>query len=172
MAVLIFRTDPSSAESNFKLLLGESGKYDAVKVIKIMSSDSVKLENDEIIKLIGLKGLQAPKPKTDAERDEFGFVIKEPISSVVPIEERALEYVRELLEGKKVRLEFDVETKDAQYKTQAYIFLVENDLFVNADIIRHGFAALQISPPNVKYEQELRRAYQEARTTQAGLHGE
>jgi endonuclease YncB( thermonuclease family) len=50
--------------------------------------------------------------------------------------------------------------------------LLDNELFVNAEILRQGFAFLQIRPPNTKYSKELREAYTEARLEKRGLQGE
>ena len=62
--------------------------------------------------------------------------------------------------------------KDEDFITLAYVFLVENDVFVNAEILRQGFADLQLRAPNLKYSDILRRAYREAREQLRGLQGE
>ena len=66
---------------------------------------------------------------------------------------------------------FDSEKNSEDYKTLAYVFLLEDDTFVNAEILRQGFAFLSIRPPNMKYAKELREAYKEARAEQRGLQG-
>jgi endonuclease YncB( thermonuclease family) len=42
----------------------------------------------------------------------------------------------------------------------------------NAELLRMGFVKLRIVPPNVKHEQQLRAAYQEAKKEKRGLQGE
>ena len=83
--------------------------------------------------------------------------------------DQAFNFIKELLEGKRVRLEFDEQKKDIDQKTLAYVFLIKTNLFVNKEILRQGFAYLHISPPNTKYENELKKAYKEAAQEQRGL---
>ncbi len=44
--------------------------------------------------------------------------------------------------------------------------------FLNAEILRQGFANLSIRPPNMKFAKELREAYREARAEKRGLQGQ
>jgi len=138
------------------------------KVAKVLSADTILLDNDEKIRLIGLKAPKAPKP-VDVERDEYGIVI-EKVSLTKTLEERTFEFAKDLLEGKDVRLEFDVDKKDREFHTCAYVFLVEDNTFVNAEILRQGYSNLSLTPPNLKYQDELRAAYQEARKEHRGIH--
>jgi hypothetical protein len=165
-------------ESNFDFFFKNTAQYKDVVITEILSADRFRLkenlgEKGEVIKLIGLKALNAPKKKTeDIKRDEFGIVIKEPVNPLTPIEEEAFEFTRELLEGQHVRLEFDANKLSEKNETLAYVFLLENDTFVNTEILRQGFAYLSIRPPNTKYADELRAAYKEARSEQRGLQGQ
>ena len=145
-----------------------SNQYDKVKVARVISADTFELETAEKVRLIGLKGLPAP-PRPEKERDEFGFVIKEELPFTT-IEEAALNFTRALLEGKQVRLEFDKRKKDESFHTLAYVYLYDSNLFVNAEILKNGFADLQIRPPNMKHSKTLRAAYIEARREKRGLH--
>ena len=76
------------------------------------------------------------------------------------------------VEGDKVRIEFDRNKKNKDFDTLAYVFLEEENLFINAEILRLGYAHLQISPPNMKYASELREAYQEARREKRGFQSQ
>ena len=174
----IFFCSAAFGESNFDFFFKTAEQYKDVVVKEVLSADTIRLqgkvgEKDELIRLIGLRAPEPPKKKTeDIKRNEYGLVIKEPVSPLTPLEKKAFEFVRELLEGRHVRLEFDVEKNSEDHKTLAYVFLLENDTFVNAEILRHGFAYLSIHPPNMKYAEKLRKAYQEARAQQKGLQGE
>lgn len=166
------------AESNIEFFFKTDAQYKDVVVEEIFSTDTFRLEGKlgergEIIKLIGLRAPKTPKKKTeDIKRNEFGIVIKEPVNPLTPIEEKAFEFVKELLVGKHIRLEFDKDKKSEKHETLAYAFLIEDDTFINAEILRHGFAHLSIQPPNTKYADELRDAYKEARREQRGLQGQ
>lgn len=147
-----------------------SHQYENVLVERVISADTIRLVSGEKIRLIGIRAPEAPRRKT-AERDKFGFIIEEdnPLTSV---DERAFDFVRSLLEEKFVRLEFDTRKKDSAFATLAYVFMVGDQTFVNAEILRQGFASLRIRPPNTKYADRLREAYQEARREKRGLQGE
>ena len=139
------------------------------KVIRVIRADTIILENNEKIRLIGIKAPEPP-PQREVETDKFGFII-EPDNPLTPVEERAFNFAKFLLEGQTVRLEFDIQRRDKNFRTLAYVFL-EDGTLVNAEIVRQGFAHLQIRPPNTKYADLLREAYQEARREKRGLQGE
>lgn len=144
-------------------------KYDDVVVQDVLRVDTLRLESGEIVKLIGVRAFGNPARKKKVERDEYGFVVREKVDLEVSPADQAQEYARELLEGKHVRLEFDAEQKDDEYKTLAYVFLVNDKTFVNARILERGFADLQIQAPNLKYAQQLRDAYREGRAYSHGM---
>ncbi len=158
--VLLFSSPAAMAELN--PLLQSSANYQKVQVSKVLTPDTIQLESGERIQLLGLLGPRAPKVQYE-ERDEHGFVIPKDVDPATPAEEDAFKYVRTLLEGKKVRLEDNV--------LQAYVFFMDGSL-VNAEILRQGAANLRITPPNVKYADQLRSAYQEARREMRGMQGQ
>jgi len=82
----------------------------------------------------------------------------------------ALAYTVQLVEGKKVRLEFDKQRKDKQRRLLAYVYV--GDLMLNAEIVRQGYAQVVTSPPNVKYQEMLLQLQREAREAKRGLWGE
>src|SRR3989338_8792495 len=141
---------------------GDFKKYEKVLVEKVVSADYFILESGEKIKLIGIKAPQPPRRK-EIEVDENHIIIHKE-NPIVTIEEKAMDFAKNLLEHKYVRLEFDNKTKDS-------IFLPDGT-FVNAEIVRQVFANLNISPPNTKYSDELRKTYQEAPSEKRGLQGE
>jgi micrococcal nuclease len=84
---------------------------------------------------------------------------------------RAGLFVRDLLEGEGVRLEFDLERIDPYGRTLAYAYLRDGRM-VNVLLVRRGFAEVTIFEPNHRYEPELLAAEQAARATGAGLWSE
>jgi len=143
--------------------------YHSVLVSKVLSTDRFVLESGEKIKMIGVNAPEPP-PREKAKFDSFGFPIRNE-KMEEPIAERALTYTKEVLLGKRVRLEFDVERKSPDFETYAYVFLADGT-FVNEEILKQGFAQLKTAPPNNKYTSKLREAYQEARREKRGLQGE
>ncbi len=166
------------AETNFQIFFQDKAKYQDVLVSHVYSPDTIELESGEKIRLIGLRASDnLIKRKKTIEYDEDGNVIEyEPDAeevAVTPIEEEALRYTTSLLLGKRVRLEFDNQKKSDQYDaTFAYVYLIENNTFVNLEILRQGFAFLQIIPPNMKFVEELRAAYRQAREERRGLQND
>ncbi len=62
-----------------------------------------------------------------------------PMRGVEPYGKEAAEANRKLVDGKTVRLEFDVQQLDRYGRTLAYVYL-EDGTFVNAWLVEHGFA--------------------------------
>jgi len=159
----------SCAETGLVALNGQASRYNDVLVQEVVNADTLVLENGETVRLIGVRAFGNPARKKKVERDKYGFVVKEKVDMEVSPEEQAQEYARELLEGKHVRLEFDTEQKDDEYKTLAYVFLTDGNVFANAKILERGFADLRIQAPNLKYAQQLRDAYREGRAYSQGI---
>ncbi len=159
----------SAAPAWREVLGGWHEKVEDVLVVEVRSADTLVLENREVIRLIGLKAPPVPR-REHPRRDEHGFFIKED-DPTVSVEERALRFVRELLEGRRVRLEYDEELKDEDFRTWAYVFVPgPKEVLANAEILRRGYADLRILPPNTRYADRLRAAYQEARREKRGVH--
>jgi micrococcal nuclease len=84
----------------------------------------------------------------------------------------AAAYLAELLPlGTEVRLEHDVERLDQYDRTLAYIYRADDDLFVNAEMVRQGYALAYTVPPNVAHVDEFVELQGEAREAQRGLWG-
>lgn len=74
---------------------------------------------------------------------------------------------RALVEGRTVRLEFDVLRRDADNRLLAYVHVGRT--FVNAELIRHGFARSAAAPPNARHATLFRDLETEARAARRGL---
>jgi micrococcal nuclease len=82
----------------------------------------------------------------------------------------ASEYLCGLIGGKKVRLEYDVDRLDQYDRTLAYVYL-EDGTFVNANLLKNGYAMIMTVPPNVKYADTFLKLSQKARKQKKGLYG-
>ena len=82
----------------------------------------------------------------------------------------AMEFNRRLVEGKQIRLEFDVDRRDKYNRLLAYVYLPDGT-FVNAELVRQGYAQLLTIPPNVKYADLFLKCQKEAREAKRGLWG-
>ncbi len=75
-----------------------------------------------------------------------------PMRGVEPYGMEAAEANRKLVDGKTVRLEFDVQQFDKYGSTLAYVYL-KDGTFVNAWLVEHGYAMVMTVPPNVKHQE-------------------
>jgi len=81
--------------------------------------------------------------------------------------EEARAFNQSLVEGKKIRLEYDEERADRYHRELAYVFV--GDLFVNAEMIRSGYARVFIHSPNLKYSSLFLKLQQQAKNQQKGV---
>jgi micrococcal nuclease len=149
-------------------LLHTNTKSKEVLVLKVPASDLITLENGQRIKLLGIESF-GPPPLPKVKYDNKGRPIEDKeIEPTIPLEEQAIVFAQELMEGKKIKLEYDVEARDEKgYKT-AYVYLPDGKM-ANVELLRQGFVRLKIRLPNVKHEDLLKKAYQEARKEQRGF---
>ena len=156
-------------EKSDPLFISLSPKNRKAIVENVTNSGLILLEDKRRIKLIGLKPLDPPKRKKQ-EYNKYNMPIEKEEKTTTTIEERAYNYVNNLLKGKQVKIEFDRQYRDDQGYVLGYVFLSDGTL-ANAEILRQGFADLTVNPPNTKYESELRKAYLEARKEKRGIQG-
>lgn len=76
---------------------------------------------------------------------------------------------KELVDGKVVRLERDVSETDRYGRLLRYVYV--GDLFVNAELVRLGYAQAVTYPPDVKYQELFLALEREAREAGRGLWG-
>ena len=158
----------SSQEGKFVIPLGQSYDYNDILVKRVVDGDTLQLVNGERVRLIGIdtpEMHESSKLYRDSQRSGRDvFAIKE-------LGRRAFEFTKKLVEGKRVSLEFDVEKHDKYGRILAYVYL-KDGTFVNAEIVKQGYASLMTIPANVKYADLFRRLYQEARMNKRGLWAE
>ncbi len=74
---------------------------------------------------------------------------------------------RTLVSGKVVRLERDVQDKDAYGRLLRHVFVGETH--VNVELLRSGWARLLVIPPNERYYEIMVEAQREAADAKRGL---
>jgi len=154
-----------SEEGKFTIPFGRSYNYTDILVKRAVDGDTLQLETGERVRLIGIdtpEMHESNKLYRDASRT------KQDISTIQELGRRAYEFTKNLVEGKRVSLEFDMEKRDRYDRLLAYVYL-KDGTFVNAKIIEEGFASLMTFPPNVKYADLFLKLYQEARNNRRGL---
>lgn len=123
-----------------------------IKVKRAIDGDTLDLAHGERVRLIGVNTPEMRHPSKGVE--QYG--------------REAAAFTRQLVEGKKIRLEYDAERKDKYGRTLAYAYL-EDGTFVNAELLRQGYAQTMTIAPNVKYVDLFVGLQREAREARRGL---
>lgn len=121
-----------------------------------IDGDTVELSNGDKVRYIGMD--------TPEIRERKG---SEWIYKSMPYAEEAREFNKMLVEGKSVRMEYDVQKKDKYNRVLAYVYI--GDKMVNIEMVKQGFAMIYTYPPNVRYVQRFIEAQKEARDNKKGL---
>ena len=156
----------NSNDAKFQVKFGKNYKYDNILVKRAVDGDTLLLESGERVRLIGIDTPEMHESKKlyrDSERS------KQDIKTIQDLGKRAAEFTRNLVEGKRVRLEFDVDRYDKYKRLLAYVYLVSDGTFVNAKIIEEGYASVMTYPPNVLHTDEFVKLYRQARENNRGL---
>jgi micrococcal nuclease len=133
---------------------GAGGRELSATVELVIDGDTIVLSDDTHVRLIGIDTPEVDGPYTEAEC--YG--------------QRASEFAHRLLPvGETVRLELDVEEADRHGRLLAYVYRQRDGLFVNAEMVRKGYALTLTVPPNVEHAGALRRLAQRARERERGL---
>jgi len=131
------------------------------RVGRVVDGDTIILAEGPHVRYIGI---DTPEPR----RRDGGRWVDDP----EPFAREATDANRRLVDGRRVRLEYDVETHDRYGRLLAYVYVAGPDgreLFVNAELLRQGMAQQLTIPPNVKFAQEFRAIAAEARQAKRGL---
>ncbi len=134
----------------------QDGSFLAVKVVRVVDGDTIQ------VCCIGWKREKVRYIGVDTPETHH------PMRGIEPYGMEAAEANRKLVDGKTVRLEFDVQQLDKYGRTLAYIYL-EDGTFVNAWLVENGYAMVMTVPPNVKYQELFLKLQREAREGRRGL---
>jgi len=122
------------------------------QVKRAIDGDTIELVGGERVRYIGI---DTPEIKhRDAEVRKMAKIAKK--------------INRRLVGRKEVILEYDVEKRDRYGRLLAYVFL-EDGTFVNAKLVRRGYALILTVPPNVKYASFFLKLQREARKKKRGF---
>jgi micrococcal nuclease len=114
-------------------------------------------------------GINIPTMRAPVKFSRYAERRKEGETMVQGPGKRAYMFTKNLVVNKRVSLEFDVKKYDRYGCLLAYAYLKDNGLFVNAEIIKQGYASLMAISPNVKYADLFKKLYREARENRRGL---
>ncbi len=154
-----------SDEGKVSLPFGRGYNYDDILVVRAVDGDTLKLENGERVRLIGI---DTPEMHESEKLYRDSRKSGQDVKTIQALGRRAYYFTRDLVEGKRVRLEFDVEKQDKYKRLLAYVYL-KDGTFVNAEIVKQGYASLMTYPPNIKYVDTFKELYRQARENSRGL---
>ena len=128
---------------------------DAV-VKKVVDGDTIEISGGERVRLIGIDTPETKDPKRPvgcygAEASRFTATVLPP--------------------GTPVRLVGDAEQRDRYDRLLAYVYRRADGMFVNAELLRRGYAQLLTIPPNVAHTDEFVAIAAQARDGSQGLWG-
>ncbi|MBI2590859.1 MAG: thermonuclease family protein [Candidatus Blackburnbacteria bacterium] len=125
--------------------------WNPVTVTRVVDGDTIEIEGGQRVRYIGIDTPETVKPGTPVQC--FG--------------KHAADNNKELVLGKKVRLEKDVSEVDKYGRLLRYVWVEE--IFVNDYLVRNGYAQASTYPPDVKYQSQFAAAQKEAQENQIGL---
>jgi len=163
---------------------------DPVKVISVIDGETLQLSNGEKVRLIGI---DVPASSKNAKlRDDIKNTGKD-APALIAAGKNAAKFLRKLIKNEKVGLEYDVREKEKSGLKWVYVYFyldphlnmeipepwftelspgtAERQLrvFLNATLIRQGYAQMKIIPPNVKFQELFSRLQEEAKEQKRGL---
>jgi micrococcal nuclease len=136
----------------FPVCEGQTQTEGIQHVKRVIDGDTFELIDGERVRLIGI----------DTPETARGRRVDEPFADV------ATEFTRSMVEGRDVRLEFDVQLRDRYGRLLAYVYL-DDGTFLNAELVRLGFATVATYPPNVTFADEFLHLQREARKAKRGV---
>jgi len=122
-------------------------------VARVVDGDTIVLRGGERIRYIGMDTPESVKPGTPVQ-----------CFAKAASHENA-----RLVAGRKVRLRYDAERQDRYGRTLAYVYRASDGLFVNAELVRRGYARQLTIPPNVAHAPLFGRLAAQARDRGRGL---
>ena len=179
----VLRDAGAAARGKFYYGTGEGGgvavslplRRDEFRVRHVIDGDTIELSNGEKVRYIGIDA-----PEERRRRGDRWVYDPEPYA------EKATRENRKLVEGKKVRLEFDAEKRDKYGRLLAYVYtrigffgnagydgeviLDSHEIFINAYLVQKGLARPLSIPPNTRYADRFRHLALNAQKEGVGFY--
>jgi len=137
----------------------QAAEAGTVRVVRVVDGDTIRValpSGEEPVRYIGIDTPESVKPGSPVEC----------------FAKRASAFNERLVAGERVRLVRDVEERDRYGRLLAYVYRQRDGLFVNAELVRRGYATVATFPPNVAHETDFRRLAERARLSGRGLWSE
>ena len=123
-------------------------------VVRVVDGDTIQVRLGDRVEKVRYIGVNTPELRHPQRGEEPGG-------------RRAQGVNRGLVEGKRVRLELDVQARDRYGRLLAYVWVGET--MVNAELVRLGYAQVMTVPPNVRHQALFVKLQRDARDAGRGL---
>jgi micrococcal nuclease len=123
-------------------------------VVRVVDGDTVHVRVGSRVEKVRYIGVNTPELRHPERGEEPGGREAHAVN-------------RRLVEGKRVRLELDVQARDRYGRLLAYVWT--GDTMVNAELVRLGYAQVMTVPPNVRHQALFVKLQQAARDAGRGL---
>jgi len=123
-------------------------------VVRVVDGDTIHVRLPDRVEKVRYIGVNTPEVHHPKKGEEPGG-------------RAAHEVNRTLVNGRRVRLETDVQARDRYGRLLAYVWIGE--LMVNAELVRRGYAQVMTVPPNVRYQALFVQLQRDARDAGRGL---
>lgn len=123
-------------------------------VLHVVDGDTIRVRVGDRAETVRYIGVNTPEVRHPARGEEPGG-------------REASRVNGELVRGRRVRLELDAQARDRHGRLLAYVWV--DDLMVNAELVRRGYAEVMTVPPNLRYQALFLRLQREAREAARGL---
>lgn len=166
----------------------ESVESETLTVQRVIDGDTFLLSNGEKVRLTGI---DTPESHNNSKTRKDSVRSGKDIKAITQEGKKAAQFVRKIAEGKKIRLEYDVQKRDRYGRLLVYAYDIDTlkqnpqiqlpkgtvvsadrEIFLNGSIIGSGYAIPLTIPPNVKHAEQFKKLYSEARTQKRGLWAE
>lgn len=127
---------------------------DDTSITEIVDGDTVWVEADLKVRLIGIDTPETRDPRQPVEC--YGPEATRQIAELIP-------------PATPVRLVYDADRFDQYGRTLAYVYRRSDGLFINAELLRGGFATTLAVPPNVMHSDEFVAIEHDARNAGRGM---
>lgn len=123
---------------------------------EVIDGDTIRLANGEMVRYLGINAPEVRRRKGDSWEYRPQLLAEE-----------AMQLNTKLVQDKEVKLEYDTEKKDMYGRLLAYVYT--GSLMVNEEILKQGYALIDIVFPNTKYAKSFTKKYLEAKNNNRGL---
>jgi micrococcal nuclease len=123
-------------------------------VVRVVDGDTIHVRLGDRVEKVRYIGVNTPEVHHPRKGEEPGG-------------REAMAVNRTLVDGRRVRLETDVQARDRYGRLLAYVWVGE--VMINAELVRRGYAQVMTIPPNVRHQALFVKLQRAARDAERGL---